>query len=275
MANFKADDAPLVMRKPGSAGGSEEITLKRGEVFDVRRVNDFDLSGVLGVDRLKPRDAKSALEVAQLMIVPNLIYSRQETLDRRQRAAEGVLPVQVSIRKGQAIVNAGAVVQPLQASLIRELNILRSSKRTDFVSVVVAILFLILVTVFFSYLKRAGSTRLQVTTKDVYAMGSVVLLTVILAKLYMFVTDAALLHKQLSIPTNNLLFAAPTWAGPMLVGLMISSGEMVWLVTIFQAITLAMMVDVDFSFIYLLVTAIGGIAAARGGGVVLATQRHI
>ena len=52
-----------------------------------------------------------------------------------------------------------------------------------------------------------------------------------------------------------------TW---MLVGLMITSGEIVWLFTIFLAITLAMMTDTQFNFVYLLVTAIGGIAAARG-----------
>jgi putative nucleotidyltransferase with HDIG domain len=50
----------------------------------------------------------------------------------------------------------------------------------------------------------------------------------------------------------------------MLVGLLIESGEIVWLFTIFLAITVALMADPSMSFVYLLVTAIGGIAAARG-----------
>ncbi len=58
----------------------------------------------------------------------------------------------------------------------------------------------------------------------------------------------------------------------MLVGLMITAGEIVWLFTIFLAITLAFMVDPNFNFIFLLVTAIGGIAAARG--VVSCTKRN-
>lgn len=261
---FKTADAPLIMRQTNSNGANVETTLKRDDVYDAKRLSDFELDGVLGTEALSPRDAKAALEVAQLLVAPNLIYNRAETTERKKHASESVLPVQVSMRKGQTIVNAGAVVQPLQADLIHELNHLRSAKRTDFISVVVAILFLILVVVFFSYLRRTASSRLNISRKDVYAMGTVVLLTVLTTKLYVFIADAALLRKQIPVPANNLLFGAPVWAGPMLVGLMITSGEIVWLFTIFLSITLAMMVDVDFNFVYLLVTAIGGIAAARG-----------
>ena len=88
LASFKADDSPLIVRRPRAAGGAiEEFTLKRGETFDVKRPADFDLSGVLGIDRLSERDAKQALEVARLLISPNLIYNRQETMDRRQHAS--------------------------------------------------------------------------------------------------------------------------------------------------------------------------------------------
>jgi hypothetical protein len=262
---FKGPDAPLLVRVVSDHGeGGEEFTLRRDEVFDTKKISDFELDGVLGADQMSAKDRSNALAIARLLVVPNLTFNRQETLDRRQRARGAVLPTQVSIKKGQTIVNAGQVVQPLQVSLIRELNLLRSAKRTDFVSVVVAFLFLILVTVFFSYLRRTAGARLVVTNKDIYAMGSVVLLVVLMTKLYMFVTDAVFAHKMNMIPANSLLFGAPVSAGPMLVGLMITSGEIVWLFTIFMAITLAMMVDIDFNFVYLLTTAIGGIAAARG-----------
>lgn len=262
---FKGPDSPLLVRVVSDAhAGAEEFTLRRDEVYDIKRLSDFDLSGVMGVEGLPNRDRQAALDVAHLLIVPNLSFNKQETLDRRTRARNSVLPVQVSIKKGQTIVTANSVIQPLQVALIHELNNLRSSKRTDFVSVVVAFLFMILVTVFFSYLRRAVGHRLNVTLKDIYAMGSVVLFIVLMTKLYMFVTDAAFAQKANSIPPNALLFAAPIAAGPMLVGLMITSGEIVWLFTMFLSITLAMMVDSNFNFVYLLVAAIGGIAAARG-----------
>lgn len=262
---FRGPDAPLLVRVVGPArGGGEEFTLRRDEVFDIKRLSDFDLEGVLGVERLDAKDRRAALDLSHLVVVPNLTFNRQETLDRRTKARESVLPVQVSIRKGQPIVQAGSVIQPLQVALINELNSLLSAKRTDFVSVVVAFLFMVLLTVFFSYLRRAVAHRLNITLKDIYAMGTVVFFTVILVKVYMFMIDAAFAHKAPMIPANSLLFAAPVATGPMLVGLMITTGEIVWLFTIFLAITLALMVDLDFNFVYLLVTAIGGIAAARG-----------
>lgn len=261
---FPRPDSPMLVRTVGESRGGDEFTLRRDEVYDIKRLSDFDLSGVMGAEELAARDRLSALEVARLLVVPNLTFNRQETNERRQKARTAVLPVQVFIKKGQTIVTAGSVVQPLQVALVGELNNLRSSKRTDFVSVVVAFLFLILVTVFFSYLRRAVGRKLEVTLKDMYAMGTVVLLVVLVTKLYMFVTDAAFANKATQIPTNSLLYAAPIWAGPMLVGLMITSGEIVWLFTIFLSITLAMMVDVNLNFVYLLVAAIGGIAAARG-----------
>jgi hypothetical protein len=82
-------------------------------------------------------------------------------------------------------------------------------------------------------------------------MGTVLLLTVLLTKFYMFIADAALANKEQFIPANSLLFGAPVWVAPMLVGLMISSGEIVWLFTMFASITLAMMVDADFNFVYM------------------------
>ena len=117
------------------------------------------------------------------------------------------------------------MVQPIEVSLINELNALKSSRRTDFVSVVVAFLFMILVTVFFSYLRRVAGNRLKVGLKDLYAMGSVVLLVVLLTKVYMYLADAAFASRADLIPVNSLIYGAPVAAGPMLVGLMITQGE--------------------------------------------------
>lgn len=270
---FKNAEAPLLVRVVSArAGGGDEFALHRDEVHDIKKLSDFDFEDVSGVERMTGKDRKNLLDLSHLLVVPNLTFNRQETLDRRQKARDAVLPVQISIKKGQKMVSAGAVVQPLQVSLINELNSLKSSRRTDFVSVVVACLFMILVTVFFSYLKSVSRNRVKVSLKDLYAMGSVVLLVVLVTKVYMYIADAAFASKGDLIPANALLYGAPVTMGPMLVGLMITSGEIVWLFTIFSAIALALMVDINFNFTYLLVTAIGGIAAARG--VVSCTKRN-
>lgn len=264
VALFKNADSPLLVKTVGEDRAGEEFTLRRDEVYDIKRMSEFTIDDVLGVERMAGRERNVALEFARSLVVPNLTFNRQESLDRKRRARESVLPVQISIKKNQTIVSEGSVITPQQVSLIEELNTLRSARRSEFVQVVSAFLFLILVTVFFSYLRRTLTHRLNVGLKDIYAMASVILLVVLITKVYVFLTDAAFATKADIIPPNALMYAAPVAAGPMLVGLMIMSGEIVWLFTLFLSIAIACMVDVNFNFTYLLVTAIGGIAAARG-----------
>jgi cyclic-di-AMP phosphodiesterase PgpH len=257
--------APMLVRVVGRHQASEEYTLVKSEVRDTRKSSEFTLEGVIGADSLITKNKKNALDLAQLLVVPNMSFNRQETADRRKKARDAVLPVQISIKRNQIIVSEGTVVQPIHLTLLNEINQLRSSRRTDFVSLAVAVLFLLLVTVFFSYLRRITKQRLKLQAKDIYAMGLVLLLVVSLTKVFLFITDGAVLQRfGTAIPASSFLFAAPVASGPMLVGLMVSSGETVWLFTIFLSITVALMADPSFAFVYLLFTAIGGIAAARG-----------
>lgn len=248
-----------------SQAPSEEFTLEKSEVRDLRKTSAFQLENVPGLEGIAPKDRGNLLEVAQLFMIPNMTFNRQETQERRKKARDSVLPVQVDIKRNQTIVGAGQIVQPIHLTLLNEINQLKSSRRTDFVWMAVAVLFLIVVTVFFSYLRRISKQRLRLQVKDIYAMGTVLLMVVAMTKLFLFITDAALLSRfGNSVPASSLLFAAPVAAGPMLVGLMISTGEIVWLFTLFMSITVALMADPGMSFVYLLVSSIGGIAAARG-----------
>jgi putative nucleotidyltransferase with HDIG domain len=64
------------------------------------------------------------------------------------------------------------------------------------------------------------------------------------------------------IPGSIILFAAPIAAGPMMVGLLVTAGEIVWLFTAFLSLCIGIMTDFNFSL--MLVTMVGGLAAARG-----------
>ena len=252
----------LLARPVGPERG-EEFTTSRDDVFDLKKVMSFDFEEVDGAAKLDAKDAKNILDLARTLLVANLTYNRQETQTRRQKARESVPPVVISVKKNQIIVDKGAVIQPAHVMLVNEVNSLKNPRRTDFVTVVVAVLFFILIAVFFSYIRGVLGHKLDLFPKDVYAMGTVVLLIVLLFKGYMFITDQAF-NKQTAIPAGSLLFAAPVAAGPMLVGLMISFGEIVWLFTIFLAIALAFTASASFDPVFLLLASIGGIAAARG-----------
>lgn len=82
-------------------------------------------------------------------------------------------------------------------------------------------------------------------------------------KIYIFVTDAAFVTKFGHILSPKVfLYAAPVAAAPMIMGLLVTSGEVIWLFTAFFAMAMGIMTD--FSFNFMLVTLVGGIAGARG-----------
>lgn len=259
---FAPGEGAVLVRVLEKGRPVEEFVLTMDEVRDVKRVSEFDFVGVRGAEDLSPRDQRNLLEIARHFLVPNLNYNQQESDLRKQKAREGVLPVELSVKKNQTLLTAGTVVQPIHVSLVAEINRLKSNRRTDFVSITGALLLLTFLLVFFSYLRRVAKRKLEIEFKDLVTMGLILMSNVLLAKAFLFISDAAFSMRYPNIPPTFYLYLVPAAAGSMLVGLLISTGELVWLFTIFQAICLSLMVD--FNYGYLLLTAISGIAAARG-----------
>ena len=124
-------------------------------------------------------------------------------------------------------------------------------------------MFVVMALVFFSYLRRFTLNRVIVGTKDLLIMGTVTLIVAIVTKFFIFLTNSAFSSQFGSmVPDQAFMFAAPVATGTMLVGLLIVSGEVVWIFSLFLAVVLGVMVDFKLSFV--LVSVVGGLAAARG-----------
>jgi putative nucleotidyltransferase with HDIG domain len=173
------------------------------------------------------------------------------------------LPVQISIKKNQTIVAAGNTIQPLHLTILNEIRNIHSGQRTDFLALYSALLFVVLAVVFFTFLRRYSRNMVRVETKDIVVMGVITTMIVLITRLFLYITDTALIEKfGTTIPQIAFLCAAPVAAGSMLVGLLIVSAEIVWIFTVFLGVVMAIMTDLNLSFF--LVTIIGGIAAAQG-----------
>lgn len=253
----------VVIRLLDQGVRSEEFLINRGELRSLGRRSDFDAEAITHLRDLERPSQKNMVRLANLLLVPNVVFNQSETSARQARAREAVAPVLISVKKNQVLVQAGTVIQPSQIAVLREMERLRSSRHQDFISLMAALLLTSLIVVFFSYLKRFTLNRVRVESKDILVMALVTLVVVLISKATIFFASAAFLNKISRIlPEEAVLFLAPVASGPMLVGLLINSGEVVWLFTTFMATALGMMVDMNFSFI--LVSIVGGIAAARG-----------
>lgn len=241
----------------------KEFALRRQEIVDAANLEKFDLKNTRGINKKSEREYAYTRALGRLLIYPNLTLNKQEVASRKQAARDGVLPITISIKKNQTIINEGNVVQPFHMALIREIENLRSDRRKEVLIFAVGLIFMSIVMVFLQYVRRFSVTKVKIEDKDLLVMSVVTLLSVVITKFFIFLTETAFMSKfGLLIPSSLFLYAAPVAAGPMLVGLLITSGEVVWLFVAFISIVMGLMTEMNFTF--MLVSFIGGIAAVRG-----------
>ena len=256
-------DKQVVLREVEQGQTGREITISLDSIKDVSKKRQFKIDHIPNIEKLSLRSRRNVRDFAFSILEPNLSINSKETSTRRANAREAVLPVVIAVKKNQVIISKGTLIQPIHITLLNEIQKLKARRKTDFVSFLSAILLVTLVLVFFSYLRRFSLMRARVESKDLMVMGIVTVIVVILTKLFWFMTNAAFASKfGWLVPESFFLYAAPVTLGAMLVGLLITTGEVVWLFTVFLAVALGLMVEDKFPF--LLVTAVGGIAAARG-----------
>ncbi len=240
-----------------------EFNIRRNEIQDAGQTDSFVLKNTKGLEKASDKDIENILVFSRRLIYPNLTLNKQEVASRRQAARDSVLPITISVKKSQVLLNEGTVIQPFHMALIKEIQNLRSDRRHDVRVLSIAFIFLAMIVVFFQYLRRFSQNKIKVENKDVFVMGSVTLITVVIAKFFLFLTETAFVSRFGSwLPHEMFLYLMPVAAAPMLVGLLIPAGELVWLFTAFLSVAMGMMTDLNFSF--MVVTFAGGIAAARG-----------
>ncbi len=242
---------------------NKSFNVKLEELKDVKNKSDFNIVNDRRLKRFNLRDTKNMKIFANTLIIPNVTFNRDQTEEKKELSRNSILPVQISIKRNQVIVSEGTIVTPLHITIFNEIKNRKNDKNVLFISLITGLLLSILLYVFYSYLNRTNSRGFQLDRKTLNVMTMVTLFIAGISRMFLFITDAAFLDKYGSvIPSTFFLFAAPVVAGPMIVGMLLNSGNMIWLYTSFLSLTMAIMVDMDFMFF--IVSFIGGIAAARG-----------
>jgi putative nucleotidyltransferase with HDIG domain len=253
----------ILVREVSRGGRGREVTVPIRELRDLAHADEFVVPRIVSNRQFTSVDQRIFEDFVHALISPNVTLNRQETETRRQKAREAVLPVVLGIKKNQVIISEGTVVTPLQATILNEIENQRSGRNRNFVALVASILLVVMMLVFSSFLRRFTLNRVKVSGKEIVIMGVVILLVVSVTKFFLFLTNTAFSTTFGSmIPDSAFLFAAPVASAAMLVGLLITSGEVVWIFSLFISLVLGLMVDLKFSF--MVVTVIGSLAAARG-----------
>ena len=240
-----------------------EFSLSKTEILDLQNPDHFDADMARGFEKVSESDRANILYLSRSLVVPNLTLNKQEAASRKQSAREAIIPVNITIKKNQVIVPQGSVVQPFQMAMTRQIQAIQADRRGNLMTISLAMFLTLLIVVFASYMRRFTLNKVRVFPKDSMVMMLIILSVILITKIYLFITDAAFAAKFGHILTPKVfLYAAPIAAAPMMMGLLVASGEVVWLFTAFTAFCAGIMTD--FSFNFMLVTMVGGIAGARG-----------
>lgn len=241
----------------------KEFILSKSEIIDLQVPDHFTLIERKSLEKLSETDRQNLLYLARSLVVPNLTLNRQESAQRKQVARDAILPNKISIKRNQVIVPKGTLVQPYQMAIVKQIESLQSDQRKHVMALALALLLSVFVLVQYSYIQRFTLNKVAIQFKDLFVMMIIAIGVIFMTKFYMFVADAAFISKfGNAIMHTVFLYAAPVASGSMLVGLLMASGEVVWLYTVFIAVSLGLMEDFNFSFT--LVSLVGGVAAARG-----------
>lgn len=253
----------VVARVVHKSNSGREFSITKKDILDLQNPDHFQFFDKKVLEKMDESDRANLLYLARALIIPNLTLNKQELALRKTQARESIAPVLITIKRNQILVNKGHRVQPFDMAVLKQIESIQSDKKKDFMALAMALLLSVTVLVFGSYIRRFTQNRIKFETKDISVMMIIILGVIVLTKFYMFIADAAFISKWGGYFTYSVfLFAAPVAAGPMIVGLIISSGELVWLFTAFLSLSLAIMED--FNFTFAIVSLVGGIAAARG-----------
>jgi hypothetical protein len=249
---------PQLLKKQIEHGGillydiysKSEITLK-----DANRLHTVDEARLL-VKKQKRTLRKDlpaeemitlAMNLAQLLIRPNLTFNPQDTEKRKEAARAGVQPVYYQIKKGEIIVREGDQIGPEQLAKLAEEY--RPQNRMEVVTRVTAMTLLwgLLFGVLYLTMREANQARLR-------DMRDLLFVIVGLALVFILVWSYQFLAEQIAKGFLHLNQRALMFA--MLFGMPLAAGSM--LVCIFQGLGAAMLFSLATAVFATLMFNLGG-----------------
>ncbi len=239
----------------------DEIRLSKWEILDMQNQNYFVLEDKKGLEKMNEEDLELLLSLARSMMIPNLTLNKQETNIRKQNARESILPVTISVKKNQVLIARGSAIQAASLGLVDQMKLIQSERSRFLMTVSLAILLYLTSLTFGTYVRRF-SNRIRFEMKDLAVMSIIAMLSILTVKIFELGYEMLFSQLRERFAPEDLMYASPIVLGPILVGLLIPTGEIVWLFTAFLAIVFGVMEGFDFTFS--LVALVGGIAGARG-----------
>jgi cyclic-di-AMP phosphodiesterase PgpH len=246
----------------------EERTIRVADVLDIKEAKSRFAAEVDAL-ALPARSKMLLVNLADIFLVPNIAFDKEETEARKARARMGVETVFYTIKKGKVIVRKGDEVTVEAAKQVRLANLELGRKQSWFTNFAgTFLLFALLFITLWYYLKsilRSGTPR-----KEFSMMGATLVMSLVLYRLSLFVAGSLSGNASVSyFATGEVyLYAFPFQVGTLLFAFL-TSDHLALIYAILNSLMAGYVLGPNYyPMIFCL---IGGIAAIYG---VKLYQRH-
>jgi len=167
------------------------------------------------------RDKVLIKEVVGRMLVPNLVFDKAATEEKRREAREGVRPVLFQVKRGEMIVRVGERITDEQA--LKLAKIFEARKGINWFFMGVGIFCIVLVLFYFPYrFARKNIRKFNPSNKDLVFLAFLTLLSFLLIKIPQMVssTMGGLFPY---VDTADYFYLFPFAVGPILVRIILNS----------------------------------------------------
>lgn len=240
-----------------------EFIIDRTEFMVLGDHDMFRMKDIRGLERLSPEERDNLYSFAHLLLVPNVFLNEKDGLHRQAAAQEMVPPVVMNIRKNQPIITEGTRITPKDLAIIHQIQGLQKENSPALKSFFVSLILVTLMLAARAFFRHYSHQRFKISGKDFFVMALILFGEVLFTKTFLFVTEGSILNRFSSLlPPEIFLALAPLASGPMLVALLLTSGEVVFFFSLFLGVIIGMMVGQ--SYFWILFVWVSGLAASKG-----------
>jgi len=203
------------------------------------------------------------LSLAKKLVYPNLTFNQKETETRKKRALNQAQAVTFKVEKGEVVVRMHDVVTERHLKILHALQ--REAGRENSVyKYLFSTFFVFLIFVSLAFLLKDGFKPLRSSARDLFAIGSLLILSIIPANFILYVSIQAFKNNEYfaHIPIEFFHYFMPVASGAILVRMLMGK-EIAAFFSILVTILSGLLIEKDYFYIcYAIVTCFVGLSFA-------------
>ncbi len=240
-----------------------EVIIDRSEFIILDEFDSLRMKDVKDIDRLTSEEKDNLYSFSHLLLTPNVFLNIDDTKARQKAAQDLVTPVVINIRKNQPIITEGSIIAPKDLAIVEQIHGLQGQNSPTYKSIFVGLILVTLMLAVRSFFRHYSQNRFKISGKDFFVMALILLGELVFTKVFLFITEGSILVRYGNwLPPELFLALAPLASGPILVALLMTSGEVVFFFSLFLGVVIGMLSGQ--SYFWVVSVWVSGIAAARG-----------